>query len=175
MAKVQEAQTIDLAILRRRPLENDVVLISCELKAVMTEHGKSEPRVFDELSSSHEIVHEGDPEALALGVTTVNIASTFVSPLRQKQRSPAPLDLTTHKQPHAAGSMVNHLRGLPQRAGAGSVGFDAYCTFVVDCDNQGPATLWSQPPAPQPGEKDHYETFLKRIAEAYVDRVRLRL
>lgn len=173
--KSRKAKTIDLAFLRRHPLENDSVLVSCELKAVMTEHGKSEPRVFDELSSSHEIVHEGDQDALALGLTTVNIAPTFVSPLRQRQKSPAPLDVTIHKQPHAAESMVNHLRGLPQRDGPGSVGFDAYCTFVVDCDNQGPARLWTDPPAPQPGEKDYYETFLKRIAKAYADRIRPRL
>ena len=36
------------------------VLIACEAKTVMTEHGKSQPRVFDELGSSHEIVHQGD-------------------------------------------------------------------------------------------------------------------
>lgn len=35
------------------------VFVSCEAKSVMTEHGKSQPRVFDELSSSHEIVHRG--------------------------------------------------------------------------------------------------------------------
>lgn len=173
--KSKKSKTIDLAVVRRRPLESDLVLISCELKAVMTEHVKSEPRVFDELSSSHEIVHAGDPEALALGVTTVNIAETFVSPLRQRQKSPEPLAVTIHQQPHAAGRMVNHLRGLPQREGLSGVGFDAYCTFVVDCDNQSPATLWSKPPAPQAGDKDHYKTFLDKVRGAYVSRARPRL
>lgn len=174
--KSGKSKAIDLAIIRRRPQEDDLVLIACELKAVMTEHKKSEPRVFDELSSSHEIVHAGDPEALALGVASVNIASTFVSPLRQKQQaSPEPPVVTIHKQPHAAESMVNHLKGLPQRDGNSGVGFDAYCTFVVDCDNQGPASLWTEPPGPQPGDKDHYDTFLRRVALAYTDRVRRRL
>lgn len=171
----KKGKTIDLAILRQNLSSNGLVLISCELKAVMTEHRKSEPRVFDELSSSHEIVHAGDPEALALGVTTVNIASTFVSPLRQRQKSPEPLIVTTHRQPDAAASMVSHLRGLPQRAGTSGVGFDAYCTFVVDCDNQGEARLWTQPPAPQTGDRDHYSTFLKRVTETYAKRVRKRL
>lgn len=168
-------KTIDLAVLRQRSSCDDLVLISCELKSVMTEHLKSGPRVFDELSSSHEIVHAGDEKTLALGVATVNIASTFVSPLRQKQRSPAPLEVTIHNQPHAAESMVHHLRGLPIRDGTDGVGFDAYCTFVVNCDNQSPATLWSEFPAPQAGDRDHYDTFLRRIAQAYTERVRRRL
>jgi len=147
--------------------ELDRVLISCEAKTVMTEHGKSQPRVFDELSSSHEIVHQADRKAIAAGITVVNIAETFVSPLRQK--SPV-LHISKHKQPHAAERMVNHLRGLPIRSSARGTGFDAYATIVVDCDNQGPAMLWTKPPAPQPGDADHYDSFVLRISKAYASR-----
>ncbi len=147
--------------------EIDRVLISCEAKTVMTEHGKSQPRVFDELGSSHEIVHQGDREAIAAGVTVVNIAKTFVSPLRQKS---AELHVSKHKQPHAAERMVNHLRGLPIRDVLDGFGFDAYATIVVDCDNQGPAYLWTDPPAPQPGDRDHYDTFIVRLSDAYASR-----
>jgi hypothetical protein len=94
----------------------------------------------------------------------VNIASTFVSPLRQKSKE---LYVSKHKQPHAAERMVNHLRGLPIRDSVDGTGFDAYATLVVDCDNQGPTTLWTEPPAPQRGDRDHYETFVKRIAGAF--------
>lgn len=149
------------------PGEIDRVLISCEAKTVMTEHSKSQPRVFDELGSSHEIVHQGDRQAISAGVTVVNIATTFVSPLRQKS---AELYVSKHKQPRAAERMVNHLRGLPVRDTVDGIGFDAYATIVVDCNNQGPATLWSDPPAPQPNEKDHYETFIARISHAYASR-----
>src|SRR5688572_6465968 len=48
--------------------EIDRVLIACEAKTVMTEHGKSQPRVFDELGSSHEIVHQADRKAFAAGI-----------------------------------------------------------------------------------------------------------
>ena len=149
------------------PGEIERVLISCEAKTCMTEHGKSQPRIFDELGSSHEIVHQGDREAIAAGITVVNIAATFVSPLRQKSGT---LHVSKHKQPHAAESMVNHLRGLPIRDTVDQTGFDAYATVVVDCDNQGPSTLWTAPPAPQPGDRDHYDTFVKRIAEAFARR-----
>jgi hypothetical protein len=143
------------------------VLIACEAKTVMTEHGKSQPRVFDELSSSHEIVHQGDRQAIAAGITVVNIARTFVSPLRQKSKK---LHVSQHKQPHATERMVNHLRGLPIRQSVDETGFDAYATIVVDCDNQGPATLWTMRPAPQPGDHDHYDTFIEKIAKAYAAR-----
>lgn len=148
----------------------DRVLISCEAKTVMTEHGKSQPRVFDELGSSHEIVHQGDREAIAAGVTVVNIATTFVSPLRQKSRK---LHVSRHKQPHAAERMVNHLRDLPIRDTIDGIGFDAYATIVVDCDNQGPAALWTDPPAPQLGDRDHYDTFIARLAHAYESRFKM--
>jgi hypothetical protein len=145
----------------------DRVLISCEAKTVMTEHSKSQPRIFDELGSSHEIVHQGDREAIAAGVTVVNIASTFVSPLRQKSRK---LHVSQHKQPRAAERMIAHLRGLPIRDDIDGIGFDAYTTIVVDCDNQGPASLWTDPPAPQPCDRDHYETFMARLSAAYSSR-----
>ena len=134
----------------------------------MTEHGKSQPRIYDELSSSHEIVHQGRPEAIATGITVVNIAKTFVSPLRQT--SAKSVKISRHKQPAVTERMVQHLRGLPIREAVGQVGFDAYTTIVVDCDNQNDVRLWTAPPAPQPGEPDHYETFLHRISRLYAER-----
>lgn len=144
------------------------VFIACEAKSVMTEHSKSQPRVFDELSSSHEIVHKGSPNAIAAGITVVNIANTFVSPLRQRKGNP--LYFSPHRQPRAAERMVNHLRGLPIRESVGQVGFDAYSTIVLDCNNQAGCDLWEVNPAPQPGDKDHYVVFIERIARFYEER-----
>jgi hypothetical protein len=173
-------KTLDLAIGTMKEIEGsdrlaeficsgemDRVLIACEAKTVMTEHGKSQPRVFDELSSSNEIVHQGDREAIAAGITVVNIAKSFVSPLRQKSKR---MHVTRHNQPHVTERMVNHLRGLPIRETIDGTGFDAYATIVVECDNQGPVTLWTKPPAPQPNDPDHYDTFVNRIAQAYAER-----
>lgn len=180
-ASTGKQKTIDLVIgqpLRPPPPsgkiamaeEFSIILVACEAKSVMTEHGKSQPRIFDELSSSHEIVHQGKQDSIAAGITVVNIAPTFISPLRQTDR--LPLHVTHHNQPHVTERMVAHLRGLPIRTEAGQVGFDAYCTFVVDCDNQveHAVTLWTKPPAPQPGEKDHYDTFVGRIVDSYAQR-----
>lgn len=144
------------------------VLIACEAKAVMTEHGKSQPRLFDELSSSHEIVHQGSQETIAAGIVMVNIAATFASPLRQRDASK--IHFSAHRQPAVTERMVNHLRGLQIRDSAGQVGFDAFCTFVVDCDNQTTCTLHTGSPAPQPGDRDHYGTFIDRITRFYTER-----
>jgi hypothetical protein len=138
------------------------VLISCESKTVMTEHSKSQPRIYDELSSSHEIVHQGDRDAIAAGIAVVNIAGTFVSPLRQRG---VELHVSHHKQPQAAERMITHLRGLPIRTASSEIGFDAYATIVVDCDNQGPAKLWTKPPAPQQRDPDEYLVFWSAFHE----------
>jgi hypothetical protein len=151
----------------RRVAELSSLRLAMEAKSVMTEHKKSQPRVFDELSSSHEIVHQGGQETIAAGIAVVNIADQFVSPLRQVGPD---LHWTKHKQPGVTESMVRHLRGLPIRESEREVGFDAYATIVISCDNQGPASVWTGLPAPQPGDRDHYQTFLSRVAAAYVAR-----
>ena len=164
-----KAKTIDLAIGTPHPANKLAdVRIACELKAVMTEHKKAEPRIYDELSSSHQIVHASNPKVIAAGLTVVNIARTFVSPLRQDVAGSPPVSI--HRQPDVTESMVGHLRGLRIRQSIDEIGFDAYCTFVIDCDNQGPVRLWAGPPAAHFGAPDHYGTFLERICEAYTVR-----
>ncbi len=44
------------------------------------------------------------------------------------------------------------------------------CTIVINCDNQNKATLCQDPPAPQLGEIDHYDSFLNQISRFYSDR-----
>jgi len=145
------------------------LLLACEAKQCMTEHTKTQPRIFDELSSAHEIVHQGDTLVISVGVVVLNIASRYASPTRQTDGT-GPLDFTTHRQPAVTQSMVNHLRGLRIRESPGEVGFDAFATIVIDCDNVGACRLHTTLPAPQPGEKDHYDTFLERISAAYAVR-----
>lgn len=144
------------------------VLIACEEKAIMTEHGKSQPRVYSELNDAHMIVHAGSRDTIAAGIAMVNIAATFVSPLRQARG--APIRVTTHRQPAVTANMVQHLRLLPTRSSVDQPGLDAYCTFVVDVDNQGHVALHTALPAPQPGDADHYDTFLARLCRLYTER-----
>ena len=144
------------------------LLIAIEEKANMTEHTKSQPRIYSELNDAHTIVHQGSRDTVAGGITMVNIAATFVSPLRQ--RPDRPVNITLHRQPGVVGNMVEHLRRLPLRGGIDDVGLEAYCTFVVDLDNQGHVALHTAPPAPQPSDADHYDTFLGRLCQIYTER-----
>ncbi len=175
-----KAKTIDLALgIPKEPIAEvrgkiakvknlREVLVSCEAKSCMTEHGKSQPRIYDELSSSHEIVHKGNNDAIAAGIAVVNIAARFASPLRQGSTNA--IHFSNHIQPRVTERMVEHLRGLPLRLRSEDVGFDAYCTVVINCDNIHGATLWEDPPAPQPGDWDHYDSFLQRISQFYEER-----
>jgi hypothetical protein len=144
------------------------VLISCEAKNCMTEHKKSQPRIFDELSSSYNIVNQGDAHCIAAGIAVINIAPTFVSPLRQ--HTDLPIHVTKHDQPRVTTSMVTHLRGLRRRQAIDQVGFDAFAQAIVDCTNQDGASLHEGVPAPQKGEPDHYDTFIQRIDLTFEER-----
>ncbi len=150
----------------------DDVSFSCEAKTTMTEHIKQQPRLFRELNSSHAEIHHGSPRAIAAGITVVNIANSFISPLRQVPGGP--IVVSPHRQPDVAASVVQHLRGLPLRDAVGQVGFDAYATIVVENDNTvatpNNVHVHLDPPAPQPGDPDHYETFVTRICRFYEER-----
>jgi hypothetical protein len=141
------------------------VLVSCEAKNCMTEHGKSQPRLFDELSSSYSIVNQGDPHCIAAGIAIINVAATFVSPLRQHHG--LALHISKHDQPRVTTSMVTHLRGLKLREKIEQVGFDAFAQGIVNCNNQIGASLHEGVPAPQKGDADHFDTFMQRIDLAF--------
>jgi hypothetical protein len=145
----------------------DEVFIATEAKAAMTEHIKAKPRIYDELSSSHEIVHDAKHSVIATGIAVVNFADSFVSPLRQNVGQPK--HITRHPQPHYASQMVEHLRKLHMRPDDGPVGFDAFATIVISCANEppSPVLLITDVPAPQPVDRDHYAWFLRRIIRRY--------
>jgi len=140
--------------------------IACEAKAVMTEHVKSEPRVFSELNDSHQIAHRA-PNCIASGIVVVNAAKRFLSPLRNNIKGQRKLEWTSHTQLHVTERMVQHLRGLPRSTESSPAGFDAFGVFVASCDNIGKATLVERSPAPQGGNRDHYDSFIEDIVKLY--------
>ncbi len=152
-----------------RRVSMDKIRLACEAKQCMTEHSKTKPRIFDELSSSHEIVHQGIPGAISCGIVVVNISREYASPTRQA-KARGPLIMTAHRQPAAAEGIINHLKGLTMRKDGKGVGFDAFAVIVIDCDNLGECRLHLDPPAPEPGSPHHYEMFLKMISDAYTSR-----
>ncbi len=142
------------------------VLVALEAKACMTEHGKSEPRLYDELNSSQQTVHGANDAAIACGLVMVNLADSFVSPGRQ--HSALPVEVTSHKQPMVSQSVIDKVRQLPRRTQPGGDGFDALGIMVVELRNDGsPVSVVTAPPAPQQGQGDTYAEMITRAASLY--------
>lgn len=139
------------------------VQAALEAKACMTEHGKARPRLYDELNSSHETIHASADEAIAVGFCMVNVAEVFRSPLRKVA--------SKHKQPDAAGSVIDKIHEMPRRTKGGEQGFDAISVVVVDCKNDGsPVKYSTAPPAPAAGSIYEYEIMIRRVAQLYASR-----
>ena len=143
------------------------VLLAMEAKACMTEHAKAGPRLYDELNSSHGIVHASSNQALAVGFVMINAAATFISPDRNRNPG-SPVVVTRHKQPHAAEVAIRAIAQLPRRSETTARGYDGLGIVVVDAANDGsPVRIVTQPPAPQPGDNMHYESMLRRVTGEY--------
>lgn len=168
--------TEDLAHLKRLPsvpvAEPASVLVALEAKACMTEFGKARPRLYDELNSSHLTIHGDSSGAIAAGFAMVNIAGSFVSPLRNHWRiSTQATIVSQHKQPTDARSVTEKLMQLPRRSKDSGDGFDAFAIAVVDCCNDGSSVrIHRAAPAPQPGDIYNYEQFIGRVAHLYATR-----
>ena len=142
------------------------VLVALEAKATMTAHSKARPRLYDELNSSHLMVHGASSQALAVGLAMINAADTFISPERQTPGKRAVV--STHKQPGDAAKVVAKIEEIPRRTAEGGHGFDGLGILVVRAANDGsPVQLVANPPAPQPGEIFYYDDMLSRVSNEY--------
>ncbi|WP_205649826.1 hypothetical protein [Afifella aestuarii] len=147
------------------------VLMALEAKACMTEHSKARPRLYDELNSSHATVHGATDQAIAAGFVMVNFADEFLSPGRNQDIQRVGPVWNRHRQPHATTTAIEKVRELPRRSRLGDVGYDALAIAVVECRNDGsPVSLVTDPPAPQPGDVDHYNSLIDRLTHIYATR-----
>jgi hypothetical protein len=149
-------------------------LIAIEAKAAMTELGKAQPRIYDELNSSHATIHGDTDNTIAAGFVIVNLADTFVSPTRNNwnvNSGMTPTVVNAHKQPKDAIGMMEKIAQLPRRSATGNPGFDALGLALVECANDGSAvTLNTSHPSPQPGDLFYYDNFIERIETIYSSR-----
>lgn len=145
------------------------VLIALEAKACMTEHSKARPRLYDELNSSHQIVHSSTNQALAVGFVMVNAAEEFLSPGRNEALGQGAAEVVNrHRQPDALQATLDKMHQLPRRSDQSARGYDGLGIVVVDMRNDGtPVRLVTEPPAPQPGDLFHYESMIRRVAAEY--------
>lgn len=159
--------------LRRQPVGS--VLMAMEAKAAMTEFGKARPRLYDELQSSHSVVHGDTDAAIAVGFAMINGSDTFISPTRNTHVvAGQPLISSTHDQPEQLRLTIDKVRALPRREVVGKQGFDAIAAVAVNCRNDGttPVTLITEPKdgAVPAGDVLSYATMINRVVGIYANR-----
>lgn len=167
LSEQQRAKLVDYRFVRTGPIGQ--VHLAVEAKAAMTEFGKARPRLFDELNSSHQIVHGASNKALAVGVVMINASDRFVSPLRNPGHSYNDANVATHhKQPRQARLTVDHVKTLPKRGGNQDHGYDGLAIFLVHVANDGSTVrLETSPPAPDSESVYNYDRMIARIAGEY--------
>lgn len=158
----ERAQFNTLPILRRR--EVGTVLVALEAKACMTAHQKSWPRLYDELNSSHNIVHGASDDSVAAGYVFVNAAPTHSSTV-------APFKVNHHNQPDDTFGTIDTIKQLRRRSGTGQIGYDALGISVIDLANDGsPVRIVPPPVGLAPTDPLSYEQMIQRICSAYSSR-----
>lgn len=142
------------------------IRIAVEAKTIMTEHGKARRNRQRDLDSFHQFAHRYDPETVAAGLTVVNIAGRFRSPLRPQ--------VSVHRNIEGlVRETLTLLRILPTRAAPSEgAGLEANGAIVVEHDNVDPqeTRLVTRLPAPQVGDPLHYDAFLRRVCDRYSQR-----
>lgn len=161
------------ALLRKLPPVREApvgtVRMALEAKACMTEHVKALPRLYDELNSSHLTVHGAANHAVAVGVTMINFAESFISTdINKLDPGVTSPKVTAHRQPQVTERVLDKLHELPRRTRPTEEGFDAFGIVVVECGNDGsPVALVDEPPAPQPGEIYEYSAMIRKAIGEY--------
>lgn len=141
--------------------------LACEAKSIMTEHRKAQRNRQRDLDALHQFMHRYDQNTIVAAVTVVNVAEKFRSPLRRA--------VTTHNDPVVlVRSAVDLLSTLPLRSQPGNgPGLEANSVIVIEYDNSTRPMLsrvCTAPPAPQPGDPLHWNSFIRRICDIYLQR-----
>lgn len=141
------------------------VRIAVEIKGVMTEHRKAVKNRKRDFEAHHEHVHNYNRHPIAGAVMVINAAGRFKSPLR-----PGP---TVHATPsRLVEHCITEMRNVTESGGGSAYGMDAKCAIVVDFDNVhlDAGHYASAPPAPQPGDPLHYDSFIQKLCDEYGER-----
>ncbi len=146
------------------------VRVALEIKGVMTEHRKAVRNRKRDFEAHHEHVHNYSQRTIAAGLLVINSAAEFKSALRPV--------MTIHGDRRKVSTLVdvclNEMRNVTTSGGMSNYGMDAKGAIVVDMDNVNlaEARFMTVPPAPQPGDPLHYDSFVQRLCDEYSERFR---
>jgi len=141
------------------------VWLVLDAKGVMTEHGKARRNRQRDLTALWTVMKTFLPEVVVGGVVPINVAHEFRSPLRD--------EVTAHVNiEKLVTDTLAVFRAVRHASGAGGQGIDGLGCFVVDFTNRegARAKLVEDSPAPKPGDSIHYETMIKGLGQALVNR-----
>lgn len=166
LSDADQAALAGLPVLYEKPVGS--VLLALEAKAAMTEFGKARPRLYDELASSHVVVHGDTDSAIAVGFAMVNGSDSFVSPTKNPCIAwGAPMLSSKHDQPTQLRLTIEKIRALPRRETVGKPGFDAIAAVAISCrnDTTTPVTVITEPEygAVRDGDVLSYSTMINRV------------
>jgi hypothetical protein len=141
--------------------------IACEAKSIMTEHRKAQRNRLRDLDALHQFLHRYDQNTIVAAITVINIADCFRSPLR-----PA---ATIHREPEElVRTAIDLLRTLPLRSDpSNGPGLEAQGVIVIRYDNsarKAVSRIHRGPPAPQSGDPLHWDSFVRRLCDVYIQR-----
>lgn len=133
------------------------LLLATEAKAAMTAHGRAHPRLHSEMTKGHRAIRASATDAVAVGLVVVNTADRFVSADLNKNAGGLPVE-SENPQPRSTELIVDKMRQVRIRDSAVGTGFDAVGVIAVHCRNDdSEISVDSAPPAPQPGDRVHYD------------------
>ncbi|WP_254767781.1 hypothetical protein [Salinilacihabitans rarus] len=145
------------------------VWLACDAKSIVTEHQKARRNRQRDINSFADIMHTHHEQALTCGILLLNIAERFDSPTRD------PDDITEHANiERIIEEIVDLFDSIDRSEGEISANLDGAGLIVVDHTNLpediGETELVTREPAPQPGERVHYRTFVQEMADHFETR-----
>jgi len=145
------------------------IYLAADAKSIMTEHQKARRNRQRDINSFADIIHHHHEKALTAGILLVNLAEQFDSPLRD------PDDVTDHVHiDRIVGEIIEMFDSINRSEGEISANLDGAGLVVVDHSNLiediGATELVTAPPAPQPGDRVHYQTFVVQMANWFEKR-----
>lgn len=145
------------------------IYLAADAKSIMTEHQKARRNRQRDINSFADIMHHHHERALTAGILLINVADRFDSPLRDAD------DITDHINiERIAGEIVDMFDSINRSEGEISANLDGAGVVVVDHsnlpENVGETRLMTEQPAPQPGNRVHYTTFVEQMAGWFEER-----
>lgn len=140
------------------------IWLAVDAKSIMTEHQKARRNRVRDINSFADIMHHHHERAITAGILLINLAERFDSPTRD------PDDITDHPNvERIVDEILDMFRAIDRSGGEVSNNLDGAGCVVIDhtnlVDDDQKTRLVTEPPAPQPGDEVHYQTFVGIIRE----------